>query len=613
MADEILEYYERELAYLRREGAAFAQRYGLIAGRLMLESDKCDDPHVERLLEGVAFLAARVHHKLDEEFPEITSALLQSVAPHLLSPLPSCSIAQFYRKPEADWTIVPRGVELQTQPIRGYDVRCRFRTCSPVTLWPIDLVRAEFCLPSAVPLPSELRARSVLRLRFRCPNGPLADSPAPFAVSSLRLYLDGDSQYTIYDLLFSGSSTPPAFVSTADGRLTALSLCPAGFAEEDALLPAERPGLAPYLLLTEYFGFPAKFLSVDLCGLDARVRAALDSTFDVLIPLSSGPPPSLSIGPQDFRLGCTPIINLFQQQAEPISLTRRQPEYRVIPDVRRQQSLEVHSIEEVLASTPGRGAPLAFRPFFSIKNGRLGADAAAGYFVTSRRPGSIGSEVYVSLVDMAFSPLRMQSESLLITALCTNRDLPVRLPLGTGRRPLNEQGGADVRHPSDFMLPAAVADAVAAIDCLQRPTATRRPGLRSSMYWRLISHLSLNHLSLVEEGHGLRALQGLLLLYEFINPERVHQQAEGLLHLSSRRTVARARDGLPGFCRGVEVSVTLDADRFVGGSQLLFEQVLDRFFGLYTTLNSFVQLVTLDAQGKEIRRWPPRAGTQILV
>src|SRR5580658_7211657 len=149
MRSELLEVYERELAYLRKMGADFGERNPRIASRLLLEPDRCEDPHVERLIESFALLAARVHLRIDDDFPQITEALLNILYPHYLCPIPSMSVAEFHTDPERGKMTsslqVPKGTVLYSRPVEG--VPCKFRTCYNTTLWPLKVSSAQWLTP----------------------------------------------------------------------------------------------------------------------------------------------------------------------------------------------------------------------------------------------------------------------------------------------------------------------------------------------------------------------------------------------------------------------------------------------------------------------------------
>jgi type VI secretion system protein ImpG len=603
MADEILTYYERELSFLRQTGAEFAASYPKIASRLLLEADKCEDPHVERLIQAFAFLAARIRYKLDDDFPEITDSLLSVLYPHYLAPVPSMAIVQFVLDAERGKLTEPfriaRGAKLFSPPVSG--APCRFHTAYPLTLWPLTVASAR--LGPADGLGASRRAVSVIRLGLRAHGGT---SIAGLRPDALRFFLHGEGHQTwpLYELLCNNvrevQLRPGAGRPGPPIRLGPDCIRPVGFAADEGLLPYGPRSFLGYRLLHEYFAFPEKFLFVDVTGLDAAAKAGFAEELEILIFLDHMPQMSDVIAPATFRLGCVPVVNTFDQIAEPIRVSETESEYRVVIDGRRQDATEVYSVDSVVSVSPDDPEPLVYQPFYSFKHEMDQAQQRTFWYTTRRpsdRKGDAGTEVYLSLVDLDFKPSRPAADTLTVHVTCTNRDLPARLPFGGERGLLELEGAAPLSR----------------ILCLTKPTTVSRPRMGRGAQWRLISHLSLNYLSLVDGGR--EALQEILRLYDFSGSPVVRQQIAGILDVRSRRVVGRPTS-MPwnGFCRGLEVTVDLDEEHYVGTGVYLFASVLERFFGLYSSLNSFTQLVARTRQRKELlKRWPPRAGEQILL
>jgi type VI secretion system protein ImpG len=602
--DLLLTYYERELSFLRQMGAEFAAKYPRIAARLLLEENKSEDPHVERLLQGFALLAARIQHKLDDEFPELTDALLGVLYPHYLAPIPSMSILQFVLDPDQGKLTsghrIAQGSMLRSRTVNG--APCRFRTCYPVTLWPLEVASAQFEAPDRIS--PTTKAAAVIRLELRCRGG---SALGELQLNALRFFLHGESSltYALYELLFNNVTQVQLRPVEEEEDLKPVLLSPrclrpVGFGANEGMLPYTPRSFLGYRLLQEYFTFPEKFLFVDLSELDRAVRAKYRQGMEVLIFLNKPPRLEQPISAETFRLGCTPVINLFEQIAEPIRLSHAETEYRVIPDVGRQNAMEVYSVDSVTNASPYNSESIVFEPFYSFKHA-ADREQQQAFWHTTRRPsarkGDDGAEVYLSLVDLNFRPTLPALETLTVHVTCTNRDLPGKLPFGGERGEFELEGAAPLSR----------------IRCLKKPTDTIRPSSRRGAQWRLLSHLSLNYLSLGEGGRD--ALQEILRLYDFSNSIVVQQQISGLARLSTRRVVGRPAS-MPwnGFCRGMEVTIEFDEDKYVGSGVFLFASVLEKFLGLYSSLNSFTQLVALTKQREEpMKRWPPRAGEQILL
>lgn len=613
MRDDLLLYYERELNFLRQMGSEFADKYPKIASRLVLEPDKCEDPHVERLLEGFAFLAARVHLKIDDDFPEITEALLSILYPHFIRPIPSMSVVQFLvdsgQGGLTNAQKVPRGSILNSRPVAG--VPCQFQSCYETTVWPINVVDCEWKTPDRLSPPvKSLEAIAAVRVELRCPPETSFDK---LGVDALRFYLSGESNLinTLYELLCSSCVQILVRDPTPGSRLRPVSLRPdalqpVGFEEDESMLPYPRRSFIGYRLLQEYFTFPDKFFFVDLKGLDAVWPQGFKDRAEVVFLIAPFEQQDrrqvleLGISAKTFRLNCTPIVNLFQQTAEPILLDQRKFEYPVVPDVRRPNATEVFSVDEVVSVNPQSNDVMKFEPFYSYRHATL-RQKQQTFWITARRTSNRrndeGTDVYITMVNLSNRPVRPDVDTLTVRTTCTNRDLPVRLPFG------NEQG--------DFELEGGAA--IKKIVALIKPTNTLRPPVGRDGLWRLISHLSLNYLSLVDEGK--EALQEILKLYNFTDSAYSAKQIEGITRVNSRRHFARviSENGIA-FARGARVDLELDEEQFVGGGVFLFASVLERFLSLYVSLNSFSQLVARTRQRKEVlKEWPPRAGRKILL
>ncbi len=613
MRDELLLYYERELDYLRKMAVQFAAKYPKVASRLAIEPSKCEDPHVERLLEGFALLAARVHVKLDDEFPEITEALLSIVFPQLTRPIPSLSIVEFETDPEkgklTSGLVIPRHSSLHSRPVGG--VPCTFRTCYETTLWPLSVSAAQWHAPSRLQ-PAVKASDSTGAIRIELTALPDVNLQK-LKLGRLRFYLDGEAGLinTLYELLFSRLNRILVRDPTPGSRLTpislpASSLHPVGFTEDESLLPHPQRSFLGHRLLMEYFSFPEKYLFVDVSGLEAVWAAGFRNAVEFIFLISEVEGDArrqrleLELTKKTFRLGCTPIVNLFPQTAEPIQLSQRKFEYPVTPDLRRPYASEIFSIDEVSAINTATQETSAFEPFYSLRHaGR--SNKPRCYWMTRRRPSNRpndeGSDMFLSLVDLSMRPMDPGANILSIRTTCTNRSLPARLPFGGGE--------------GDFELEGA--SAFKRVSTLRKPTAPVRPPAGKAAFWRLISHLSLNYVSLVEDGK--EGLQQILRLYDFGQAAYSQNIVDSIQRVRGHRQFARvsSENGIT-FARGHRVEIELDEERFTGGGAFLFASVLEHFLAQSATLNSFTQLVVTTPQRKEaLREWQPRTGRRLLI
>ncbi|MCA9258522.1 MAG: type VI secretion system baseplate subunit TssF [Planctomycetales bacterium] len=610
MTASLYPYFEQELHFIRRDADEFARQFPAAAGQLLLERNRSRDPHVERLIEAFALLTARVQKRLDDDFPEITDGLLSTLHPHYLAPTPSLAVAQFVAdaaNPQPTGLRLPRGTGVRTAPVDG--VACRYRTCYPVELWPIEVAGAQLETP---PWKGDVRppagAGAVLRISLRT-QGDLHFSQLP--LERLRFHLHGDQALTalLYEALFTqaidvelrGSDDPDA----PQRRLGAAALSQVGFAQDESLLPAPPGAATPYRLLTELFAFPDKFFFFDVDGLGGDALDACEGQLDLLIYLRRCDERLASeVGQGTFRLGCSPVVNLFPKICEPVRVNHTRTEYLVKPDVAQPRGLEIYSVDQVVGVRPGK--MVEYLPFYGLnhENSWEPDDENRIYWQTQRRPAAAhddrGSDVYLRLVDIDFSPGEATEESVTVTATCTNRGLPALLP----------------SDPMGLRLELESAAPVKEVRCLKQPTAPLQPPTGRRAQWRLASHLALNHLSLTEPEGGLESLREILRLYDFADAGSDSSRAivntqmiDGVRALRTRRTVARigsASSGGP--CRGVAIEIELDEENYRTVGPYLFGSVLERFFGLYCTVNSFTQLELTSRRGALHKKWPPRSG-----
>ncbi len=614
MTDELLPFYNRELAWFRRMAGEYSRAHPKIAARLRMSETAVEDPHVSRMIEAFAFLNARTRRKIDDDFPEIPQAMLQVLYPHYLAPFPSSAIIRMaLGRDQADLVDgypVERGAMLETEPVEGDALR--FRTSYPVTLWPIEVRKASlqgFPAP-APPTPWTSRARSVIRIDLACYGTKVPVSQ--YRPGSLRFYLNAPPQTVIqlYESIFNNSAGVAITDGTDKGQPVLLgreSLAPVGFGKDESLFDLSPRAFPGYQLLTEYFVFPEKFLFFDLTGLDERTMGRLGgaSGFSVFIFLDQHREElEQSVSTETFQIGCTPVVNLYPQRAEPIRLTQNQPVWRIVPDARRPLLHEIWSIDQVVALSPDN-EQVEYSPFYSLRH-HVGAGEEEGRFWhASRQAGAPGegsddkgTDMWLSLVDLQFDPAVRSEWTVDVTTTCLNRDLPARLPFGGGQPYMQLSDGGPLQR----------------LVCLTAPTRTLRPAWGYGTLWRLISHLTLNHLSLFSPDDGPEPLREILRLYDLSDSEETRHMISGLLSVRARRVVGRPGAVVSGgFCRGLEVTLGFDEDKFTGGSVYLLASVLEHFLGLYASINSFTRtVVTTRRREGPLCQWPPRAGEMIL-
>ena len=620
MDPRLLKYYNRELLFLREMGAEFAREFPKIAGRLGIDGLEVADPYVERLLEGVGLLTARIQLRMDAEFPNFTQHLLEMAYPHYLAPNPSMAVVRF--QPDltegslAGGFVLPRATVLRSIRGKGEQTACEYRTAHEVILWPIALEAVHYFSRNEAMLdfPNVPGVRAGLRFRLKTTAGLTFDK---LALDTLPLYLCGQDQ-TRFRLLEQLLSSAVAVVVRpavrTEGRQTILDatrIRRVGYDDAQALLPVTRRSFQGYRLLDEYFAFPDRFLFAEVTGLKAAVQHCPGTELELLVLFSrSDRQLENLVNVEDFALFCTPAINLFPKRADRIHLSEETEELHVVPDRTRPLDFEVYGVTRAVGYGAAGDSGREFLPFYSV-NEHTRADAAQTFYTARRVPrmlsskqqregarsSYIGSEVFLSLVDGRGGPFGAGLKQLGVETLCTNRDLPLHMPLG--------------RANTDMTLEASAP--VVAVRVLSGPSKPKPSAalLTSELGWRLINHLSLNYLSLTDtnETEGAAALRELLTLYADLGEVHLTKQIEGVRSVSSRPIVRRMPISGPiMYGRGLEISLLFDESSFEGSGVFLLASVLEEFFARYTSINSFTETVLRTLERGEIARWPLRIG-----
>jgi type VI secretion system protein ImpG len=549
-----------------------------------------------------------VHGRIDDDYPEITEALLNVLYPHYLCPVPPMCIVQFALDPAGGMTAgasIPRRKLLFARPVN--DFQCRFSSTSQVELWPVEVASAEWTTPDQLGVPRPVDAVSAACIHLRC--FPEVSLPA-LGIDRLRFYLHGEPTLmnALYELLCNncteimirdrnpGSRVPPVFL-----RGDALEAV--GFDDDESALPYTRRSFAGYRLLQEYFAFPQKFLFVELTGLAPVWEQGFTNEIDIVLLVSRYERAERhrllerAISADTFRMGCTPVVNLFPHVAEPIIIDHTRYEYDVVPDVNRRDALEVYSVDHV-SGLNADGSEASYRPLYSYYHGA----AESGHFwQVSRRPsnkkGDNGTDTSLTFTEIGGSHRVPEIQALTVRCTCTNRDLAPRLGFGNPKGDFEWDG-------------SAMVERVIALTNVTEPA--RAPG-RKEFLWRLVSHLSLNYLSLVSEGP--QPLQELLKLYNFSDSLFTARQIAAISSVTGKPAFSRVySDQGIAMVRGTRVEMELDEERFAGGGVYLFAAVLERFLGLYTSMNSFSQLMVRTTQRKlPLNEWQPRSGNLVLL
>ena len=612
--DELLPFYERELFFLRKYSREFSEKYPKIAGDLLMAGEVCEDPHIERMIQSFALMTARISKRLEDDYPEFTEALLEVLYPHYLRPFPSCSIARFdYSTSIAQLSgsqTIARGTELATRPVKG--VACKFNTAYDVQITPIKIDAVSFSAifepPESVILPTGGSSKVSIQLSAASEQHAIGKT-----AGALRVFVDGEPSFcaAFLDALF--LRTVAVYVESDASRrwlrLPATPALPVGFSNIDSLIDFPERSHPAYRLLTEYFAFPEKFSFFDI-DLSTVIKAlgreknslTLHFVFSGLRADSNAARILNNLNKNNLVLGCTPVVNLFKQRGEPIRVTHASAQYPVIANARSAYAYEVYSVDNVsLVKHTNLGETVTeIKPFYSLKHGAT-PEKYGRYWILRRDEligiKSPGYESEITIVDVDFNPTKPETDTLSLSLSCTNRDIPSMLSYGMTGGDLFLEGGALVKQ----------------IGFLRKPTSSYRFERGRGAHWRLISHLSLNHLSL---GHkGVEAFQEALRLYD-LPRSPVNEKILAGISKIEHQSISKWLVGKPFSClaRGVEITITIEEDNFVGSGLHVFANILDRFFALYVHINSFTQIILKSKKtGEVLLTCQPRSGDSSLV
>jgi type VI secretion system protein ImpG len=624
---ELLRRYNEELHYLRELGGEFAREFPGVAAGLRLGSTDPADPYVERLLEGFAFLSARIRGKLDAEYPALIQHLLEAVQPQFIAPVPSMTILRFtpdLASPHlARGVEVPRGTAATSAARCGQDTACEFRTAHAVVLWPLSItsVRCTSHVPdlplAALPVASQVRG--ALRIRLQLHGGATFDQ-LPLDTLALHVAAGGSVGWRLHELVAGaaiGSWVPSEAAPVRPQWRGAHSVQPLGFDDDQALLPETLRGFSGHRLVQEFAALPRRLLFFEINDLAPRLVRVHGTQAEIVILLSRGDAALESlVDAGSLALFCTPAINLFRKRLDPIDVGSGYAEHHVIADRTRPVDYEIHTIESVVGHGHGVKARQRFVPLYGGSNDGNGQPHT--YFTLRREPRRIsqreadhdgrtsgaGSEVWIALVDRDDPEGLSEIRHLATTAWLTNRDLPLLLPPPVG-------SGAE---PSAWSLEAPAP--VLSIATLVAPTRPIDRLPQGEAGWALVSLATLNHLALVgdEPARVAATLRAMLRLFGGDDDPAWSRQVDGLVGVLSTPVTRR----LPGrgrlvFGCGIDVQLEIDETAFEGGSAFAFGAVLDRFLARHAAINSFVQ-TTLRSTTRGVRmRWPARSGAGLLL
>lgn len=619
MNPQLFELYKRELQHIREMGGEFAEEFPKVAGRLGLETLECSDPYVERLLEGFAFIAARVQLKIEASHSQLARQLLEMVYPTYLSPTPSMVINEILPSLSegslAEGFTIDRGTRLRSQVAPDEQTECDFRTAHDVTLWPIKVSAVKYLASAAavdtVGVNCTKSTRSGMSLQLDSIGG---FEFSELSIDQLSVFLNGSDSVgsVLYEQLYRHTQS---IAVVCDGKeirspRQAVTLERQGFSDDEALLPVTKRGFQGYRLIQEYFAFPERFLFAKLNGLLSRLKRCNSESVDLIFSFDNKNERLFEgIDGSNFKLNCVPAINLFPKSADRIHIDKSRHKYHLIPDRTRPMDYEVYSVSDVSGYAGSQQDKESFYPYFSDSEQRRSANRFFGLereprLLSSKqkrrgpRASYVGSEIFISLVDEKEAPYRSDLKQLSISTYCTNRDLPLQMPVG--------------KKDTDFNLD--IGAPVDSIRCLHGPTIPKASRAHFKDAWRLVSNLNLNYLSLDsshdDDGESAAAmLRQMLELYTDSGRSADMRQLEGILSVKTEPAIRQVKFRCHiEVAHGMKVSVRIDESAFEGSGAYVLGAVLERFFARYATVNSFTETVLESVQRNEIQKWPVSIG-----
>lgn len=583
-------YYLDELTYLRELGREFAAAHPDAAHFL---ADRNSDPDVERLLEGFAFLSARLRQKIDDELPELTHSTLQILWPHYLRPMPSITLMQFQpaRGTAKERRKISRGIDIDSVPVEG--TPCRFRLAQDAFIDPVEVVGAGLENPGA--------GQYALRLSLKAAPGLRVSQ---LGLPSLRFFLNGEPDLvgSLY-LLLARYVTDVEVRSVAGGRVIATAPLPdgslrmCGYDEDEALLPWPANAWPGFRLLQEYFTFPQKFYFFEVGNLARLAEVGGEDQFDIVFRLDRPPVANLRLAAENFLLGCAPAINLFEADANPISVEHDKTEYLVRASGNDPAHYEIFSVDRAWGFTPGTAQTREYTSFLDFAQTADATGSGRLYYSVRLKPAVVGdgTDSWLSFFSAPGDPALPDTETVSVSLTCTNRRLARSLRVG------------------DVSVATSTSPEFARFRNISNVTPSLPPPLGGDLHWRLISHLALSQQGLT----SVDALRTVLALYNF---QAIHDRQaarENELRLAGIRTLtARPADALIGgaAARGRHTILEMDDANYANtGDLVLFCAVLDEFLAQYASLNTFSRLTVKTTGSGEEYAWKPRFGRRTIL
>jgi type VI secretion system protein ImpG len=595
--DSLVRYYQEELNYLRLSGQEFSKQYPKIARRLELSDGESSDPHVERLLESFAFLTARLSRAIDDRFPQTAQALLSVLYPHLINPIPAMAIAKLQidtsQIPPDTGQLLPKGTKLLARSVE--DVQCSFRTVYDLHLWPIEIQSVDLVSKDAFTFANPIQNHWFLKITLTSKGAPFSS----MALDDLMVHINCEwvKANLLYEALFS-EYTDQIYI-TSDAQTPAIGGCilePVGYKRDELALPVPDYSLHHYALFQEYFHFSEKFLFFKIAALRAAIaKVNPKNEMHILIPLKNATVfQQTGVDASSFSLNCLPIINLFDRPSDPIRIHHRHLRYRLIPDIRRERTTEIYSVQSIEGIEEKTQKVVQYSPYYSLEAHNNAKD---GFWLSQRVPAELrgmpGTDVYLSFIDRNFQPIKAKDIIATAKITCTNRYL------------------ADQLMPNSLLQPEDKAPLIKIV-LLNKPASQNYTMVDGESLWMLISQLSSNYLGVLDPTQGIKALKDFLYLFASRYPNQPTTSIDDLKNMTVTQVTKRfGNEAWRGFVQGYKVQLEMEKTSHQGGTNLILGTILKEYFGALVNWNSFVMCSLNDGKNKgEWMQWQPQPGAQ---
>lgn len=594
----LLDYYNDELRKIREAALDFSKAHPKVASRLRLGKGVVEDPFVGRLVESFSFIAAGLSQKIDTQHYGLNKSVVNVLYPQYLLPFPSCSIIQMQPDEGLDGSsFIERGAEV----VDYLDDKtpCRFTTCYPVELLPLEVSDCQFLSKESIGNYALAGYQSCLKVVLK---GCVSDVRIKDILGNkLRFYIQAEKSiaFELYNYILHRASLLASTSSCCDQEIKSAvhdHTISVGFLDEESIQPHPSNVFSAFRLLSEYVNFPEKFLFIDITNLDEVVTNDFGDEL-VLCFYSHEACDSLvnRISADNFQLGCTPVVNIFEQVADPIRLEQTHEEYHLIAHSQQaKHSIEIYSVNDVIASSDQCEDVLCL-PMFGLKDYE---SHTQGYMCWSlnRKSGwevgdhrLLGYESFLSINMNHYHKKHNETLVLSPVVYCTNRDLPTYLSCS--------------QTDSQLAFWKVGQGDVARINYMTSFSEPKYRDLSADLESDLISLICSNKLSLLDQNNLLSRVEALMSIASYSNSNQP-SVFNAITNITSKKVYKLDKACLRmSYLHGIRLSLQINTDAFYGDSVYLFGQIVRDYFAKVCALNNYVEVVLMDKYQNELARW----------